>query len=70
MMFGSYGMGGSGLIWMLVMAALLIVPFWKILPRNGIPNWVAVFAIFPPVALILLWVVAFKDELNSAGGDR
>jgi hypothetical protein len=70
MMFGSYGMSGGGLIWMLVMAALLIVPFWKILPRNGIPNWVAVFAIFPPIALILLWVVAFKDELNSTEGDK
>jgi hypothetical protein len=63
MMSGSYGM-----IWMLLMVALLIVPFWKILPRSGIPAWVAIFAIFPPVALILLWVVAFKDQVTSAGG--
>jgi branched-subunit amino acid transport protein AzlD len=69
-MSGGYGYGfmwGGGLIWMIVMAALVIVPFWKILPRNGIPNWVAIFAIFPPVVLILLWVVAFKDDLNSSG---
>jgi hypothetical protein len=69
MMFGGYGygMGGGGLIWLLVMAALLVVPFWKILPRNGIPNWIALFAIILPLALILLWVVAFKDDLDSSG---
>ncbi len=71
MMFGGYGsMGGGGFFWMLVGAVLLVVPFWKILPRHGIPNWVAIFALFPLFALILLWVVAFKDQLESARGDR
>jgi hypothetical protein len=64
--YGGY-MGGGGLIWLVVMAALLIVPFWKILPRSGIPNWVAIFAIIPLIALILLWVVAFKDQVESDG---
>ncbi len=64
---GSFGMGGGGLFWMVIIAALIVVPFWKILPRNGIPNWVAVFAVFPPLALILLWVVAFKDDLDARG---
>ncbi len=45
---------GSGFLWMLIFAALIVVPFWKILPRHGIPNWVAIFAAFPLVALILL----------------
>jgi hypothetical protein len=56
-----YGMGSFGFIGMLFFAALLVVPFWRILPRVGLPNWVALFAVFPPVALILLWVVAFKE---------
>jgi len=64
---GSFGMGGGGLFWMVIIAALIVVPFWKILPRNGIPNWVAVFAVFPPLALLLLWVVAFKDDLDARG---
>ncbi len=50
------------------MAALLVVPFWSILPRHGIPNWVALFAAIPLVALVLLWVVAFKDDIGPAGG--
>jgi hypothetical protein len=68
MIYGGYGHMGGGMIWMLVVGALVIIPFWKILPRNGIPSWVALFAIFPPVALILLWVVAFKDQLDGSGG--
>ncbi len=68
MIFGGYGMGGGGLVWILVLGALLIIPFWKILPRNGIPNWVAIFAVIPFVALVLLWVVAFKDQLDGRGG--
>jgi len=66
----SYGYGymaGGGLIWMLIMLALLIVPFWRLLPRFGIPNWVAIFAVVPPVALILLWVMAFKDKIDATG---
>jgi uncharacterized membrane protein len=62
-MYG-YGMGGFGIIWMIVAAALLIVPFWRLLPKVGLPNWVAIFAIFPLFALILLWIVAFKEDIS------
>jgi len=62
MMFGyGFHMGGTGFLWVLVFAALVIIPFWRLLPRFGIPNWVALFAIVPLVALILLWIIAFKD---------
>lgn len=72
MMDGGYGyMPGGGpfmmLIMMLIMGLLIIVPFWRLLPRFGIPNWVGVFAIFPLIALILLWVMAFKDKVDDAG---
>jgi len=68
MMYGSYGMGGGGLLVMAIFAALIVIPFWRILPKFGIPNWVALFAIVPLVALILLWIMAFKDDLSGKSG--
>ena len=68
MMYGSYGMGGGGLLVMAIFAALIVIPFWRILPKFGIPNWVALFAIIPLVALILLWIMAFKDDLSGKSG--
>ncbi len=43
-----------------VIAFLLVLPFWRILPRAGVPSWVAVFSLFPGIAVVLLWVLAFK----------
>lgn len=65
MIGGGYGMGGAGILWMLVFAALLVIPFWRLLPKYGIPNWVALVAVIPLGALILLWVIAFKDKLDG-----
>jgi len=65
MIGGGYGMGGTGILWMLVFAALLVIPFWRLLPKYGIPNWVALVAVIPLGALILLWVIAFKDKLSG-----
>ncbi len=68
-MMGAYGMGGgSGLLWMLIIGALIVVPFWRLLPKYGIPNWVALAALIPLGAIVLLYVMAFRDELNGKGG--
>ncbi len=51
--------------WIVVLAVLLlpiliVIPFWRLLPRAGIPGPVALLAIVPFVPLILLWILAFK----------
>ncbi len=61
------GYGAGGFVMMILMAALIVVPFWRILPRHGIPAWVAIFAAFPLIALILLWIVAFRAPTDSTG---
>lgn len=58
-------MGGGLLLWYLVGAVLVVVPFWKILPRYGITKYFALFAVIPAIALILLWIIAFKDDLGG-----
>ena len=65
MMGGGYGMGGGGLLFLLVMAVLVVVPFWRLLPKFGIPNWVALVSIIPLGALVLLWVMAFRDKIDG-----
>ena len=52
---------GMGLVWALILGALVVVPFWRLLPRFGIPSWVALVSIFPLGALVLLWVIAFRE---------
>ena len=44
----------------IIVAILLIVPLWFLLPRAGIPAPVALVAFIPLGAVILLWVMAFK----------
>jgi hypothetical protein len=65
MMGGDFYMGGNGLLWFVIIGALIIIPFWRLLPQFGIPSWVAIFTLFPLVALILLWIMAFKDRMNA-----
>ncbi len=54
------GSGIGGLLVLLLVIALQVIPFWRILPRAGISSWVALIAVIPLGALILLWVMAFK----------
>ncbi|GGO51836.1 hypothetical protein SAMN05444398_101531 [Roseovarius pacificus] len=65
MMGGGYGMGGGGFLFLVVMAVLVVVPFWRLLPKFGIPSWVALVSIIPLGALILLWVMAFRDKIDG-----
>ena len=52
------------LAWVLY-AALVVVPFRRILPAHGWPREMAVIAVFPFLAVFLLWLVAFGDRIPS-----
>ena len=58
-------MGVQGFFYLLILAVLLIVPFWRLLPRYGISKFYSLFAVLPAIALILLWIIAFKDDLDG-----
>ncbi|MFD1344245.1 hypothetical protein [Litorisediminicola beolgyonensis] len=58
-------MMGGGLFWSFLFGLLVVIPFWRLLPRFGMPNWVAIFALVPLVALVLLWLMAFKDDIDG-----
>ncbi len=61
-------MGGGGLFGALILAVLVVVPFWRLLPQFGLPNWLALVSIIPLGAVILLWIMAFRDKLNGDAG--
>ena len=65
MMGYGFGFNAGGLIWMLILGAIVVIPFWRLLPQFGIPSWVALLAIFPLVALVLLWIMAFRDRVTG-----
>jgi hypothetical protein len=48
--------------WLIVILwlAAFIVPLWRLLPRAGIPAWVALFGLIPFAIIVLWWVLAFK----------
>jgi len=52
-------------IFAIIMAVLLVVPFWRLLPKFGISSWVALVAIIPLGALVLLWIIAFRDKIGG-----
>jgi hypothetical protein len=54
------GMGPGNLIVLLLVAALQVVAFWRILPRAGISPWFSLVSIIPLGAPILLLVLAFR----------
>ena len=45
---------------LLIYAAILIVPFWRIFPRAGWPSALSLLMVVPLVNLLLLWGLAFK----------
>ena len=56
----------GNLIWFVVIGVLVVIPFWKLLPKYGLSKYFAVLAILPAIALVLLWIIAFKDDIEGA----
>ena len=53
-------------LWYVIGTLLLVVPFWKILPRYGVSKYFSLMiGIVPAVAVILLWVIAFRDDVEG-----
>ncbi len=50
-----------------IAAVALGVPLWKLLPRSGMSPYFAIMAIVPALGIVLLWIVAFKDDVEGGG---
>lgn len=58
-------MSPMGPLMMLVMAAVVIVPFWFIFSKVGYSKWLSLLMVVPIVNVILLYFLAFSKWPNS-----
>lgn len=55
------GMIGLHLVWMLVMAVIVVIPFWRICGKAGYSGWLSLLILIPVVNLLLLYFLAFSE---------
>jgi hypothetical protein len=65
----SYGYG-VGPVGMLLIAGLVVWPFWRICTKAGFPGITALLILIPLVNLIFLYWLAFADWPSLHGQDR
>ena len=51
---------GIGPLHLLIVAAVIIIPFWQILSKAGYSRWLSFLMLLPFVNLIALYVLAFS----------
>lgn len=59
--------GPTSLLWLVIIGALVVIPFYRLLPHYGMNKYYAFFAIVPAIALVFLWLMAFKDDIEGQG---
>ncbi|PLA74946.1 hypothetical protein CYQ88_03335 [Hydrogenovibrio sp. SC-1] len=67
--FNNTFFGGHG-VWMLVVFAVIIIPFWRICQRIGYPGWVSVLIWIPLVNIIFIYFIAFSDWTTNKAGEH
>lgn len=55
------GMHTGGIIWMLILGALMVVPFWKLSTRAGYPGPLGLLILIPLVNLAFIYFLAFSE---------
>ena len=52
---------GIGPLHLLIVAALIIVPFWQLFTRAGYSGWLGFLMVVPIVNVLALYFLAFSD---------
>lgn len=62
------GMWPFGPFVMIIMAVVIIVPFWFIISKTGYSKWLSLLMVVPVLNVILLYFLAFSNwpSLRSA----
>ena len=52
---------GIGPLHLLIVAAVIIVPFWQLFTKAGYSAWFSFLMVLPLINLIALYILAFSD---------
>ena len=52
---------GLGPLHLLILATVIIVPFWQLFSKAGYSGWFSLLMVLPLINLIALYVLAFSD---------
>lgn len=55
------GMHTGGVIWMLLMAVVMVIPFWRLSSRLGYPGALGLLVLVPLVNLAFFYFLAFAN---------
>ena len=68
MVFAFFNLGAQELLILLLMAVVVVWPFWRIFSKAGFTRWLAIGMLLPLVNLALIFYLAFTEwpALNKA----
>ena len=55
------GMPGFGLLWMLLFAAIVVLPFWRICTKAGYSGWLSLLVVIPMVNMVFSTFSVFQS---------
>lgn len=55
------GMSMAHTLWMLVMALVIVMPFWRICVKAGYAGWWSLLVLFPLANVVFLYFLAFSE---------
>ena len=64
------GMWPMGPLMVLVMAAIVILPFWFIFSKAGHSKWLSLLMVVPLINVILLYFLAFSQWPSLASANK
>ncbi len=63
------GMSGFGPLWMLLIAAIVALPFWRICTKAGYSGWLSLLVLVPVANVVFVYFLGFS-EWPALRGDR
>ena len=62
------GMYGYGSLWMILMAVIVVVPFWNICKKAGYPGVISLLVLIPLVNIAFLYFLGFSRWPGQQAG--